>query len=961
LSYSEAAKEDAMTAAPQTKEIISFGPFRLIASERQLTKDGAPVPLGARALDILIALVSQPNKAISKRDLLARIWPDVTVEEGSLRFHIAGLRKALGDGKDGARYISTLAGRGYCFLAPISRSGDQGNKLAADATGFSHANLPGRLMRMVGRDHDVLRVSTQLTASRFVTIVGPGGVGKTTVAITVGHHLIEAFAGVALFVDLGMLSDAKLVATVIASMLGLTVHSEDATPNLIAYLRDKRVLLILDTCEHLIEAVANLAANIVAAAPNVHILATSREALQVEGEHVYKLDALACPPDDRKFTAAALQMFPATQLFLERAVASGARLDLNDADAAIVVGICRRLDGVALAIELAARRVESHGLQQTAALLDQRLTLLWMGQRSAPPRQKTLQATLDWSYGLLSELERTVLRRLAVFVGHFTLDAALAVVTGTDIDQTQVFGAIDSLVAKSMIATRPRGAMMRYHLLDTTRAYVLEIDVDAAERVSLAVRHANYYRQWLKQHDAETPIISKGVAQAPDFAAINNVRAALEWCFDANGDAQVGIALAADAAPVFSAMSLLTECHRWAAQAIGALNDATRGGFDEMHLQAALGLSLLLMRGSTEAARVALNRGLTIAEERGDMLRQLQLLAPLNGYHFTIGDFKTTLIFGKRASAISKTIADPAAIALAHCISGMSLAHTGDLAGARVELEAARQRAPSAQPPKAIYLGFDGHVWAGIFLARTLWLQGHPDQAAERAHQAIKEAASIDHPVTLSIVLIRAIYLFLWIGDLATAEELLDWFIAHAKSHSLGPYLAVGVGYKGLLAVRRGDARGGVESLQGALAELHSARYELLTAIFNISLVQGLAAMGRFAEAIALIDEAIRLVEANGELSHMAELLRVKGNVLLSMGGPSDEAEMCFVQSLELSRRQGARAWELRTATDLAAFWASHGRSADARGLLLPVFEQFTEGPDTADLQAAERLLTTLS
>ena len=189
-------------------------------------------------------------------------------------------------------------------------------------------------------------------------------------------------------------------------MLGLSVQSDDATPGLIAYLRDKRILLILDTCEHLVEAVAALAASIIEAAPQVHILATSREALRVEGEHVYRLDALACPPDAPGLTAAAVQQFPATQLFVERAVASGARLDLSDAEASIVAGICRKLDGVALAIELAARRVESYGLQQTAALLDQRLTLLWQGSRTAPPRQKTLQATLDWSYGLLSDVER---------------------------------------------------------------------------------------------------------------------------------------------------------------------------------------------------------------------------------------------------------------------------------------------------------------------------------------------------------------------------------------------------------------------------------------------------------------------------------------------------------------------------------------------------------------------------
>jgi tetratricopeptide (TPR) repeat protein len=247
------------------------------------------------------------------------------------------------------------------------------------------------------------------------------------------------------------------------------------------------------------------------------------------------------------------------------------------------------------------------------------------------------------------------------------------------------------------------------------------------------------------------------------------------------------------------------------------------------------------------------------------------------------------------------------------------------------------------------------------FLARTLWQQGHPDQAVELTHQAIKDAASIDHPITLSIALIRAITLFLWIGDLATAEELLKRFIAHAKSHSLGPYIAVGIGYKGLLAIRRGNAKAGAENLQGALAQLHSAPYELLTAIFNISLVQGFAAMGRFAQAVTLIDEAIRLVEATGELSHMAELLRVKGNVLLSMGRPSDDAEVCFMQSLEWSRRQGARGWELRIAIDLAALLADQGRPDRARALLQPIFEQFTQGSDTPDLKAAERLLARLS
>src|SRR5712671_7484127 len=275
----------AMAIAPnETKDELSFGPFRLLVGERLLTKGGTAVVLGARTLDLLIALISSPNEVRSKKDLMSRVWPDVIVEEGSLRFHMTSLRKALGDGKDGARYITTLPGRGYCFVAPVSRASSPRDDAPVVGANFPHANLPSRLSRMVGRDDDVLKLSAQLNASRFVTIVGAGGVGKTTVAVAVGHHLIEAFSGAVLFVDLSMLNDPVLVTTAVASMLGLSVQSADVAPSLIAYLRDKRIFLILDTCEHLIEAVAALASTIFMAAPQVHILATSRETLQVEGE-----------------------------------------------------------------------------------------------------------------------------------------------------------------------------------------------------------------------------------------------------------------------------------------------------------------------------------------------------------------------------------------------------------------------------------------------------------------------------------------------------------------------------------------------------------------------------------------------------------------------------------------------------------------------------------------------------
>jgi len=942
-----------MEPAASIKVVISFGPFSLVPNERLLSRHGVAVPLGARTLDTLIALVSVPNEVVSKRDLMARVWPDVVVEEGSLRFHIAELRKALGDGKGGARYITTLAGRGYCFVAPITRSSQPGTETPPGPSNFPSVNLPNRLPRMVGRADGVRALSAQLLASRFVTVTGPGGVGKTTVAVAVAHDLLEAFAEAVLFIDLGSLSDPNLVTTSLALMLGLPVQSDDPGPGVIAHLRDKRMLLILDNCEHVIEPVAAFATRVLLEAPQVHLLATSREALRVEGEHVYKLAPLAFPPDVSGLTAAAALSYPATQLFLERAMASGARFELDDANAAIIANICQKLDGVALAIELAAGRVEAYGLEQTAALLDQRLSLLWQGQRTAPPRQKTLQATLDWSYGLLSDVERLVLCRLAVFVGYFTIEAAAEVVTDEKIDRTLLFGGMDSLVAKSMVAPRPIGAMIRYRLLDTTRSYLLETGMDDA---ALAARHAIYYQRWLEQTGAEWPTLSNAAERAPHFASLHNVRAALEWCFSTKGAMEIGIKLAAAAAPVFLAMSLLTECHRWSKRAILALDDATRGSAEEMHIQAALGLSLMFTLGNSELARVALGRGLAIAEERNDVPNQLQLLGRMHIFYERMGQFETALRHARRSSLVSATLADPSAIAVSQSLLGVSLHLAGDHLSARNELEAAIN-CPERHRTTTVY-GFDHHNRACITLARTLWLQGHPAKAAELARQTVDEAAQMDHPVTLCIALIWAVSVFLWSGDLENAESNIDRFIAHAQSRSMEPYLAVGRGVKGELAIRRGNAKVGVESLKHCLKELHAARYGLLTTTFNISLIEGLLATGQLDEGMTLIDETIQLIEANGDLIFMPELLRVKGKALRVLPQSSlEEVERCLADSLEWSRRQGALGWELRTTIDLAKLLTEQRRNEDARALLQSVFEQFEQGSDTADLTVARGLL----
>jgi predicted ATPase/DNA-binding winged helix-turn-helix (wHTH) protein len=949
----------ASTHAPQAGEVASFGAYSLIPNERLLTKNGTSVPLGARAFDILLALVSQSNEVVSKRDLLARVWPDVHVEESSLRFHVAILRKALGDGEGGARYIATLAGKGYCFVARVSWSDDRGSVSATISADFKHANLPSRVSRIVGRDKDIRSVSTDLIAERLVTIVGPGGVGKTTLAVAVGHHLIEEFSGAALFVDLSTLNDPDLVAVAIISMLGLSVQSNDATSDLITYLRDRRLLLILDTCEHVVEAVAALASRLFPAAPQIHILATSRELLQVEGEHVYRLESLACPPDDGKVTAELAQRFPAPQLFIDRALASGAHLTLTDAEAGTIVSICRKLGGVPLAIELAARRVEAYGLGQTAALLDQHMSLMWQGPRTAPPRQRTLRATLDWSFSLLSGSERMVLCQLAVFVGYFSLDAALAVVTSASAGKALILEAIDSLVAKSMVAAHSIGPLMFYRLLDTTRDYALA-GADSEESAGVAARHAAYYRQWLEETATHWSTLPTGTECTPYFAGLNNVRAALEWCFDSDNDLELGVALAAAAVPTFFTMSLLTECHRWSERALLALDDANRGGRDEMQLQTCLGLTLTITKGHSEAAVSALNRSLAIAKARGDLLNEVRLLGPLHVCHMRCGEFKVALQYARRSCEIANTLGDSDSTALAHALLGCSLHLMGDLKGGREELEAALALRPDVPANRAIYFGCDHYSWADLALTTTLWLQGYPAQAIARAHQAIKDGEHMHHPVSLAIVM-NAIVVLLWIGDLDAAEQHVDWFISKADSQNVKPYLDLGYSLRGDLAVRRGNTRAGVEMLRNFLPKLHVDGYERLTTRFNLTLASGLAATGELEEGVTLLDDTARLIELKGDSSYLPELLRLKASILLSMPKPGlEDAEKCFVQSLELSRAHGSRTWELRTATDLATLWATQGRANDAHSMLGRVFEKFTEGFDTTDLKAAERLLVKL-
>ena len=473
-------------------QAVLFGPFRLLAAKRLLLSGDNPVRLGSRALDMLIALVERPGELVSKEELMARVWPNTFVEPGNVTVHIAALRRALGDGRDGNRYLINIPGRGYRFVAPITFAEDgQPSVRVASAAKCEH-NLPALLTKPIGRADIIDELANQVAQRRLLTIAGPGGIGKTTVALALAERFIGAYEQGIWLIDLADLIEPHLAPGVLTAVLGLEVPSERPLSALIAALKDKHMLLVLDNCEHVIAATAELVVGILRGAPYVQILATSREPLRVEGEHVFRLPPLAIPPASCPITASEALEYSAVQLFVERATAALGAFELSDSEAPFVAGICRGLDGLALAIELAAARVDTLGVRGVAAALNDCLPLLTRGCRTALPRQQSLAATLDWSHALLGEAEQRVFCRLSVFARGFTLCAAGAVAADEFYNESETIDLVAALIAKSLVVADVRSAEPQFRLLDTTRAYALVKLAERGELETLQRRHAEY-------------------------------------------------------------------------------------------------------------------------------------------------------------------------------------------------------------------------------------------------------------------------------------------------------------------------------------------------------------------------------------------------------------------------------------------------------------------------------------
>jgi len=935
------------TDAPPTDQELAFGPYRLTPSKRTLLNDGQPVPLNGRAFDLLLALVERAGEVVSKEELIARVWPSTVVEENNLRVHIGTLRKALCADAHGARYVENVVGRGYSFVAPVTRVA---HEIRTTVLHKDIVRLPLLQTRLIGRDQAREQLTALVGQHRCVTIVGPGGIGKTTIALAVAEALSPVFGAHTCFLDLAPVADGRLVASTLAVALGLPVLDEDPLPVLRAYLRDKQAMLIFDSCEHVIDHVAALVEQLLADSPPLHILATSREPLRAEGERLHRLEPLAVPRPEVP-RAQALH-YPAVQLFTERALAGMNGLDLSDANLRHIADICRRLDGIPLAIELAAGRADFFGIAGLAAQLEDCFNTLVRGRRTALPRHQTLRATLDWSFDMLPPVEQTLLQRFAIFRGGFTLEAAVDVAAGDGISRTMALEGLASLHAKSLLSTEAEAELMLYRLLDTTRAYAAEKLAAAGAADVMARRYADHCCRLLADAQADWESRSTADWLAQYGRAIDHVRAGLDWAFGPGGDVVTGVTLTIISAPLWYQLSLMSEYRR---RLEAALRCVTAAAVDpaqqprwEMQLNLALGHALLHTQGSDHACTAAFATTLRLAGQLGDVGSHLRGL--WGGFTDAIfhGEYASALGFADQFGECARRYAGEAELVIHARLTSLALHYLGrqdeartyaDLVVAHPLTHAARARNNGFQ--------FDQRISSLAIQSLVLWMQGYPEQALRVTAEAVREGREVGHSISLCFALTVACSVATWSGakelaqgwttallDVASRAMLPNW-------HYWGRLFQAGW----LLEYAPG------EGAREALATLEQSPFcGALQSEVMASLHPGL-----------LTARALQRGDDGRAGWCRAEILRHKAAAMLALPQPDFAgAEATLHAALEIARAQGARSLELRAATTLASLWRRQGRGADALTLLRPVYQRFSEGHATRDLQAAATLLADL-
>lgn len=955
-------------AEHSSNAVFAFQNWEIDLANRELRQSGAPVPVGDRALEIAGLLAEVSGDTVGKYDLMDRIWPGAVVTENTLQFHISALRKALGRDRG---LLKTIFGRGYRLLgewAPREADlgagafvgGQLGNPPAAPSN-----NLPAATTPLIGRTVAMQDLRDCLSAYRIVSLTGMGGVGKTTLAIEVARGSSAISRDGVSLVELASISDPELVATAVARSLGLRLGGDHVSALSIAQsIGRKQVLLVLDNCEHVIEAAAGLVETLARACPEASILTTSREPLRIAGEYVYRLPPLDLPENGSQDPL----RYGSIQLFVARA--GDRSIHASQEDLSTIASICQRLDGIPLAIEFAAARASTLGIEHVSRRLEDRFNLLSGTRRTGLARHRTLRATLDWSYELLSVTEQRFLRNLAVFPGGISLEAAYAVARANEIEDPEE--TISELVWKSFLTLQEGAGGPRWRLLETTRAYVFEKLAQSGEVVSARHMHAAFFRTLFAPEEGGQLVT---MIELPRYVSeIDNVRAALDWALSGEGDSETGVALAAAYAPVWLDLTLLAECRGRTEKAQSLLASGSRLSEPlRVQLLTVLGLVQCYAGAASDKTATFLSETLAIAQRREDAEAQLQALYARWTYEFMTGQNRASQDVAQRILSIARGTGDPADRHVGERLLGSTSHYAGDQREAQRRLESVLfGEVDSRGRQRAMWFHHGGEVFPKARLARTLWMRGLSNEAISLAKASLKEAREIGRRQAVCIALMEAVCpIHLMAGDIAASAH----YTAMLSEFANGSMFArLARCFRGALEIKCGNAPEGLELLQSSLDEFGRAsplgEAECITDFskphgsgFASYYAEALICLGNLAGADRVIDRAIAKSQERGILWHLPELMRMKAELLLARHGAEANASAndALWDAYRLAETQGAEFWRLRTAMSLAELKASQGCAPDASSILGRVCERYALADDFVDLRTARQLLRTFA
>ena len=951
-----------MDTGSHTLASVSFGRFQVLPHRREFLVDGRPVQIGGRAFDVLMALIDAQGSVVSKRAMMERVWPDSIVEENNLQIQISALRAAFGADRD---LIRTVAGRGYQFtgeirIASVDPDRRRGSAAVDREAALSPGNVPDPVSELIGRDDELREILSLIQGHRLVTLTGPGGIGKTRLALAAVQLLLPQFADGVWFAELAPLSEPTLVPAAVAATVGVNLATGEASADHVACaLAKKELLLFIDNCEHVIEGAGTMAEALLHANSAAHVVATSREPLKAEGEWIYRVPPLTVPAPDVTNEDDLLR-HGSVQLFIKRAQAAESHLVPDRHFVATVAAICRRLDGIPLAIELAASRTGALGIEQIAERLDDRFRLLSGGRRTALRRQQTMHATLEWSHELLTASERVLLHRLAVFAGVFDLEAAGVVAASPELATCEVADVLSNLVSKSLVDRNATG----YRLLETIHAFALEKLVESGELEVLSRRHAEYHQNLFERAEFEWEARAAHEWLAAYGPKIDDLRAALDWAFSPAGNPSLGVALTAAAVPLWMQLSLLQECRSRVERALSALDaGASRDRRREMKLRVALATSTFYTRGWAHELGAVWTGALEIAEELGDRDYQLRSLHGLQVF-YSSSDMRKTLEIARKFCVVAEQQPDKNDRLIGDLLVAVSEHCLGDQTSARAHIERMLANFSAPDHRSHSYTGrfqFDQHVMPRIILARILWLQGFPDQAMRTAEDAVQAALEANHAILICNVLAHAACpIALWMGDFALADRYVKNLLDHARRYTVPLWRELARMFEALLAASRGDVVGGLRLLRAGFDELGESLPAIDHVKFQSDIAEALGRAGQIADGLAVAEQAIERCEQTNDRWLFAELLRLKGELMLRKGSATAKAEHSFREALDRAGRQGALSWELRAATSLARLLRDQRRCAEATTVIKPVYNRFTEGFGTTDLANAKALIDDL-